>query len=96
MNRPKKNSMSVSGNLSQSTEAAIRLFPRASSKNKETDEGPIDKDGFDGSSMVQTYIVEVALNGFFVTVIFDDLGTPDLRYVVQTMDEVVEIMRGNF
>ena len=95
MHQPKKNSTNAQANLGQSTEAAIKLLPRNSSnENKFSDGGPIDKDGFEGSAFVRNYVVEVALNGFFVTITYDDLDTPDLRYVVQSMDEVIEILRG--
>lgn len=73
------------------------MLPQNFSKSKSTEGGPTDKDGFEGPPFgVLNYVIEVALNGFFVTVVFDDPETPDLRYVVTTMDEVIHIMRGNF
>lgn len=94
MNRPKKNTTVAQASLEQSTEAAIKLLPLNSSKNKLSDKEPIDKDGSDDMQLVRSYYVEVALNGYFVTVVFDDDFTPDLRYVVTHMDEVVEILKG--
>lgn len=93
MSQQPKSSMNAEGNLSQSTEAAIKLLPRASKSEQVHDGGPIDKDGFDGMQLVRSYYIEVALNGFFVTIVFND-DTPDLRYVVQDMSEVVEILKG--
>lgn len=93
MSQQKKNTTVAQASLDQSTEAAIKLLPLTSSKSKTTDDGPIDKNGFDDMQLVRSYYVEVALNGFYVTVIFED-DIPDLRYVVQHMDEVIEILRG--
>jgi hypothetical protein len=96
MKQQRKNSTNAQGNLSQSTEAVLKFPPPASSSSKSN--GPSFKDG-DGDgpmSDVQTFTIEVALNGFFVTIIYDDFEIGNERYVVETMDEVVELLRKKF
>lgn len=52
-----------------------------------------DKDGDESLSETMSIDVQVALNGYFVTISYSDLDTPDERYVLSTSDEVLELMR---
>jgi hypothetical protein len=96
MSQQKKNSSVAQASSGLNTEAAIKLLHQVSSISNSS--GPHLKDGDGGGEgpCVLNYVIEVAVNGFFVTVCFDDMEVPDLRLIVQTMDEVIEILRGNF
>jgi hypothetical protein len=94
MGQETKNSMSVQP-ATQSADAALKLFS-VNPKDKVNKE-PVHKDGDDGDEppVVQSYTIEVGLNGFFITVMFND-DTPDLRYIAETMDDVVKILKDHF
>lgn len=50
-----------------------------------------DKDGDDGGPVVETYLIECALDGFMITINYDD-GTSE-KYVRNTMDEIISLIR---
>lgn len=91
MHQQKKTSTVAQASSQQNTEAAVK-FLRPVSSTSTGDKGPIDKDG-DGpsGSDIHHFDIQVGLNGFFVTV--DYLDMLEERYVVQTMDEVIELLR---
>lgn len=91
MNPEEKSSMNAEPNI-LSAEAALRLFP-VKNQIKDASE-PTHKDGDDGSSTVLQYLIEVGLNGFFVTITYAE-DTEDMRYIAETMDDVVLILRGH-
>lgn len=98
MNQPKKNSNNVEMSSALNTEAAIKFLPLNSKDFKTSDGGPTDKDGFEpGGTDLLSVNIEVALNGFYV--IFS-IATPEGiaqdNYVAATIDEVFELIRGNF
>lgn len=96
MNQQKKNSPLAQASSELNMEAAIKLLHPLSSTKPLKDNTPMDGDGDDGDGPeVLSFLIEVAMNGFMVTVTYVD-DTPDLRVVVQTMDEVVEALRGHF
>ncbi len=77
------------------TEAALKFKPQVL-KNSEASSDSGHKDGLGPEgSIILSYDVQVASNGFFVTVIYTE-DIPDERHVVQTMDEVIEILRSTF
>ena len=96
MNQPKKNSIVAQASTELNSEAALKFLPLTSSKTGST-AGPTLKDedgGPDGD--ILSYDIQVGLNGFFMTIVFSDAETPDARYILQTMDEVIELLRGTF
>lgn len=98
MNQPKKNLTNVKMSSALNTEAAIKFLPLNSKDSNTSDGGPTDKDGFGpGGSDLLSINIEVALNGFYV--IFN-IATPEgiaqENYVAATIDEVFELIRGNF
>lgn len=95
MSLDKKNSMSAQS-ATHSADAALKLFP-VNPKDR-TKKEPVHKDGDDGGEppVVQSYMIEVGLNGFFVTITFDDAENPDMKYIAETMDDVVKILKDHF
>lgn len=76
------------------TQSAVKILNNVSKLNDKIDTK--DKDGDDGPSDIMAFDVQVALNGFFVTISYCDIELADERHVVQTMDEVVELLRSKF
>lgn len=95
MSQPKENSTVAQASSGLNMEAAIKFLPRVSSNEKYEPEFK-DGDGGGGPSDVLQFLIEVALNGFMVTITYDDLGVPDEKYIVQTMDEVTELLKKKF
>lgn len=94
MDQQEKNSTNAEMS-SQNENRAVKLFPvPGSGKTSESNFETMFKDEFDGVGTVLQYTVEVAFNGFFVTISYEEPEIPDERYVVQTMDEVIELLRG--
>jgi len=93
MHQPKQNSTHAPESLPQSTEAtAIKFLRPLSSKNNIAQGGPTDKDGTEGGgSDVESFIVDVADNGFLLTVNYLD-GLQE-KTVHQHFDEVLEVMK---
>lgn len=98
MNRPKKNSTNVKMSSSLNTEAALKFLPLNSKDFKTSDGGPTDKDGFEGGGTSLLGVnIEVAANGFYVVIhIATDDGIAEDRFIAETIDEVFELIRGNF
>lgn len=97
MNQQKKNSIVAQASSNLNTEAAIKFLPLASSKDGVKSGGPTDKDGFDpGGTEVLQFIVDIALNGFLITIVYIDQEIPDEKYIAETMDEVSELMKSKF
>jgi hypothetical protein len=96
MTQEKKNSTRAQAISDLNTEAAIRFLHSVSSKNE--DSGPIDKDGTGGgfSSGIYSFQIEIAINGFFVSINYLDPEILDERYIVETIDEVFELVRAKF
>lgn len=95
MSQPKEKSTVVSANSSLNTEALLKFPPQVSSIKKDD---PMLKDGDGGGERadVLQYLIEVALNGFMVTITYDLIDVPDEKYVCQNMDEVAEILKKKF
>lgn len=95
MNRPKKSTTVAQASSGLSTEAALKLLPQTlkplKSRN-ETEHGDGDGDGPDGT--VMKYEIDVAENGFMVTICWTAMELADSRYIVHTMEEVIELLRG--
>lgn len=97
MHPRKKNLTNVKMHLPQNTEAVLKFRPQVSSgNNKFSEGGPTDKDGVDAPFGVLNYVIEVAMNGYFLTIVFDDPEVPDLRFVLEDFEQVIHVMRGNF
>lgn len=96
MSQEKKNSIRAQASSDLNTEAAIKFLHPLSSKQE--DSGPIDKDGTGGgsSSGVHSFQIEVAINGFFVSINYSDPDVPDERYIVETIDEVFKLIQAKF
>lgn len=76
------------------TEAVLKFQPLTSSKPKAQEPMHGDGDGDDGDvPPVRTYLVEVAINGYFVTITREDYE--EERFVVHDMAEVLELIQGN-
>ena len=100
MSRPKKSTPRAQANSGLSTEAVLKLPPRTFSTpltEVPKDGGPTDKDGNDGTPPeVFNYVIEVALNGFFLVITYNDPEMPDERYVFQSLDEVIQCLKDTF
>lgn len=95
MKQPEKNSIVAQASTEQNYETAFKIIGSSSAAEKlEDDTKHGDFDG-DYSSVLQ-YTIEVGMNGFFVTISFNDDDAPDSRYVADTMDDVVKILKGKF
>lgn len=91
MSQPKENLNHAPENLPQSTEATALKFLRPVS-SKLSEGGPTDKDGIDGGGTdVESFFVDVATNGFLLTINYDD-GLQE-KTVHEHFDEVIEVMR---
>ena len=95
MSQQKDNMMSAQASSEINAEAAIKLFPLNSKSNIGSQ--PTDKDGYEGPPPeILQFLVEVCNNGFMVTITYDDMDTPDDRYICSTIDEVTELIKGTF
>lgn len=65
-------------------------MPQTFSKNKAS-VSPIDKDGDDTDTDVESFFVEVATNGFLLTINYEDGST--VKFIHQDFDEVLTNMR---
>lgn len=95
MNQPKKNTTIAQASLELNTEAALKLMPQALKpikSQKEPEHG--DGDGGPPDGAVIKYEIEVAENGFFVTICWSAPDIADSRYIVHTMAEVIELLKG--
>lgn len=94
MNRPKKTTIVAQASSEMHTEAVLKFQPLTSSKPNAKDPMFGDGDGDDGEiSPVRSYVIEVAMNGFFVTITREDYSED--RYIVNAMEEVLELIQGN-
>lgn len=76
------------------TEAVLKFEPLAKNKSKIKEPMHGDGDGDDGEiAPVRSYVVEVAMNGYYVTITRESYE--EERWVVQTMEEVIELIQGN-
>lgn len=95
MNQPKKNTPLAQASSELNTEAALKLMPQALKSfksHKGPEHGDGDGDGPDGT--VMKYEIDVAENGFLVTICWTSPDLADSRYIVHTMAEVIELLKG--
>lgn len=78
-------------NSELSMEAAIKLVPQAS---KTSDGGPTfkDEDG-DEDTSVGFFHIDVAINGYVLTISYNNQEIADEVYVVQNIEEAFELIR---
>ena len=93
MSQPKKNSIVAQASTEINSEAAIKLFPQSFPKTKDSVD-TIEKDGTDGETGIEFFTVEVALNGFLLTIQYED-GS-EVKTIHDDFDEVLKNMRGAF
>jgi hypothetical protein len=79
--------------IKQESEAVLKFTPQTLKKIAE--KGPIDKDGDgDDPSNITMITIEIALNGFVVTILLDD-GSEE-KYVETDFDQVLSSLRSRF
>ena len=94
MNQPKKNSMNAQASQDLNLEAVLKFPPplkSAPDASTSFKDGDGDGDDLEG---IRCFDIQVGLNGFFVSIIFESPEIADERFIVGTMEEVIEILRG--
>lgn len=82
-------------NSGMNTEAALQLFPLPSNKNQDPEDPEYgDGDGGSHSGFVDAMHIDVAENGYCVTIHYVDM--PPERYVVKDFEEVIKVLRGDY
>lgn len=93
MSQQEKNSASAQSVTSIKSEAAIKLFPQNS--NKQSENGPTDKDGMGPSDTdISDIHIEIASNGFMVTFTLED-GFQE-KSIHTDFDDVLKAIRSRY